>query len=88
MAVRLGHVGSMRMAWDTRWLCRLLMDGLVMERRLPHTDVVIVCSWQSVLWYPRGGGSLSVSARISSRRRLIPSAVAALEVAAVIEDSN
>ena len=64
------------------------MDGLVMERRLLHTDVVIVCSWQSVLWYPRGGGSLSVSARISWRRRLIPSAVAALEVAAAIEDSN
>jgi hypothetical protein len=64
-------------------LCRLLMDGLVMERQLPHTDVVIVCSWQSVCWYPRGGDSLSVTARISSRRRRIPAAMAGLEVAAV-----
>ena len=64
------------------------MDGLVMERQLLQIDVVIVCSWQSILWYPRGSGSLSVSARISSRRRWIQSAVAALEVAAVIEDSN
>jgi hypothetical protein len=41
------------------------VDGLVIERRQRHTDVVIVCSRQSIHWYPRGSGGLSVGARIS-----------------------
>jgi hypothetical protein len=38
---------------------------LVIERRQRHRDVVIVCSRQSIHWYPRGSGGLSAGARIS-----------------------
>jgi hypothetical protein len=59
-----------------------------MERRLQHTDVVIVCCRRSVHWYPRGGGGLSTGVKISARRRQISSAASTLEVAAATEDSN
>lgn len=50
--------------------CGLLVDGMVMERRLRYTNVVIVCWLLLVigLLVPRGVDGLSASARISARR--------------------